>query len=116
MVKPAPIRGSSYLPLPADLLKHKRFLLSIRNNEEDRCFDYCLVAEYHRQNKIPLTLRTMHSKEAEKASFKDYRRNSRAHKPTVDFVDPTFFLIGANLYLSTSNQKVSCTFVDELLL
>ena len=55
LVKSAPIRGSSYLPLPADLLKHKRLLLNIRNYEDDRCF----VAEYHRQNNIPRTLRTM---------------------------------------------------------
>ena len=88
MVKSAPIRGSSYLPLPADLLKLKRFLLNIRNYEDDRCFEYCFVAEYHRQNNIPLTLRTMQSREEEKASFYDYRRNSRAHEPTGDFVYP----------------------------
>ena len=78
MAKSAPIRGSSYLPLPADLLKLERFLLNIRKYEDDRCFEYCFVAEYHRQNNIPLTLRTMQSKEEEKASFYDYRRNSRA--------------------------------------
>ena len=87
MVNTAPIRGSSYLPLTADLLKHKRFMLNIRNYEDDNCFEYCFVAEYHRQNNIPLTLRTMQSEE-EKASFYDYRRNSRAHEPTGDFVCP----------------------------
>ena len=56
MVKSAPIRCSSYLPQPADLLKHKRFSLKIRNYEDYRCFEYCFVAEYHRQNNIPLTL------------------------------------------------------------
>ena len=88
MVKSAPIRGSSYLPLPADLLKLKRFLLIYRNYEDNSCFEYCFVAEYHWQNNIPLTLRTMQSKEEEKASFYDYRRNSRAHEPTGDFVYP----------------------------
>ena len=80
----------------------------------------------------------------EKASFYDYRRNSRAHEPTGDFVYPmglpaiarfeilnevqvnvfrlvavlikSFFLIGVKLYLSTSEQMVGCTFVEELLL
>ena len=88
MVKSVPIKGSLYLPLPANLLKNKRFLLNIRNYEEDRCFEYCFVAEYHRQNNIPLTLRTMQIKEEENASFFDYRRNSRAHEPTGDFVYP----------------------------
>ena len=141
MVKSAPIRGSSYLPLPADLLKLKRFLLNIRNYEDDRCSEYCFVAEYHRQNNIPFTLRTMQSKEVEKASFYDYRRNSRAHEPTGDFVYPmglpaiarfenlnevqvnvfklvavliiTFLKTDVKLYLSTSEQMVGCTFVEE---
>ena len=144
MVKSAPIRGSSYLPLLADLLKYKRFLLNIRNYEDDRCFEYCFLAEYQRQNNIPLTLRTMQSKEEERANFYDYRRNSKANEPTGDFVfpmgPPTYgrfkihnevqlnvsglvaffsllnFLIGANLYLSTSEQIVGLTFVEELLL
>ena len=143
MVKSAPIRGSSYLTLAVDLLKHKRFLLNIRYYEDDRCFEYCFVAEYHRQNNIPLTLRTMQCKEEEKASFYDYRRNSRAHEPTGDFVYLmglpaigrfeilnevqvnvfrliavliNFFLIGVKLHLSTSEQIVDCTFVEELLL
>ena len=142
-VKSAPIRGSSYLPLPADLLKLKRFLLNIRNYEDDRCLEYCFVAEYHRQNNIPLTLHTMQSNEEEKASFNDYRRKSRANEPTGDFVYPmglpaiarfeilnevqvnvfrlvavliiTFFKIGVELYLSTLEQMVGCTFVEELL-
>ena len=86
MVKSAPIRGSMYLPLPADLLKLKRFLLNIRNYEENSCFEYCFVAQYHRQNTIPLTLRTMQSQEKEKANFYDYCRNSSAHEPIGDFV------------------------------
>ena len=88
MVKSSPIRGSSYLPLPAYLLKLKRFWLNIRSYEDDRCFEYCFVAEYHRQNLIPLTLRTIQSKHEEKPSFYDYCRNSRAHEPTGDFVYP----------------------------
>ena len=86
MVKSAPIRGSMYLPLPADLLKLKRFLLNIRNYEENSCFEYCFVAQYHRQNTIPLTLRTMQSQEEEKANFYDNCRNSSAHEPIGDFV------------------------------
>ena len=43
LVKSAPIRGLSYLPLPADLRKLKRFLLNFRNYEYDRCFEYCFV-------------------------------------------------------------------------
>ena len=85
----------------------------------------------------------MQSKEEEKASFYDYRRNSRAHEPTGDFVYPmglpaiarfeiltevqvnvfrlievliNFVLIGVKLYLSTSEEMVGCTFVEELVL
>ena len=85
----------------------------------------------------------MQSKEEEKAIFYDYRRNSRAHEPTGDFVYPMglpaiarfeilnevqvnvfrlvavlikSFLIGVQLYLSTSEQIVGYTFVEELLL
>ena len=85
MVKYAPIKCSLYLPLPADLLEHKRFFLKICNYEDNK---RCLVAEFHRQNKIPLTLLAMHSKEEENSSFCDYPRNSQAHEPKRDFVYP----------------------------
>ena len=74
MVKSASIRVPSYLSLPANFLKTKRFFLNIRNYEEDRCFEYHFNAEYHRQTKSPHTHRTMQSKEEKKVSFYNHRR------------------------------------------
>ena len=46
LVKVKPINASSYLALPTELAR-SRFLLNIRNQQDERCFLYCFTAQYH---------------------------------------------------------------------
>ena len=45
-VKFNPIRGSSHLALPSELVNN-RHLLNIRNINDSNCFFYCYTAAYH---------------------------------------------------------------------
>ena len=46
IVKFNPIRGSSYLALPSELV-NDRNLINIRNINDSNCFLYCYTAAYH---------------------------------------------------------------------
>lgn len=43
----SPIRGSTYLKLPAALAANHGNLLNIRNQKDNKCFSYCFTAAYH---------------------------------------------------------------------
>ena len=46
LVTVKPIHASSYLALPTELARG-RFLLSIRNQQDESCFLYCFTKQYH---------------------------------------------------------------------
>ena len=47
LVKNSPIRGLSFIELPRNFRKLKKWLLNIRNTADRKCFAFCFTAEYH---------------------------------------------------------------------
>ena len=50
IVKYAPLRGNSYLPLPEELRHHNKGLINLKN-EDDKCATWCLVRHLNPQKK-----------------------------------------------------------------
>ena len=86
MLRSAPFRGASYLALPAGLVKHQLFLLNICNYENDKCFFYCFVAEFHRQKTIAITLKTIRRDQEDKWTYYNKEQNSRTHEPIFELL------------------------------
>ena len=47
--------GSSFIELPRNIRKHKKWLLNIRNTVDHTCFAYCFTAAYHSRFKQKLS-------------------------------------------------------------
>ena len=52
VVKYAPLRGNSYIPLPKELQNSKKGLINLKN-EDNKCFLWCHVRHLNPQNKDP---------------------------------------------------------------
>ena len=90
LVKNSPIRGSSFIELPRNLRKHKKWLLNIRNTADHKCFAYCFTAAYHDQFKQKLTSDTQAIgwKKRDDPRVFNPEFNPLAHGPVGDFKYP----------------------------
>ena len=88
-VRTKPIAASSFLALPGDLARC-RYLLNIRNRQDEKCFLYCYTAQYH--NTIGPKLFSDNTSWRQKTNPIMYgTENPRAKQPVGTFMMPMAF-------------------------
>ena len=84
--KVLPIRGSSFIPLPAKIANSQQ-LINIRNHNDQNCFLLCFTAAYHLRYKLNLIVGKLVDPKLEETDPHSYTKPG-THQASDDFVVP----------------------------